>query len=104
MTSSLRHTSEQQNDSQKNIINNSKPSVYRIAVVKWGDAFIDSSDFTYEEAVDTEPVWRSTVGYLICRNRYGYVLATDIYSDPDEEIAGKLFVPHGMVLDITYLT
>jgi len=72
-------------------------------VVKWGDAFIESDDFTYEEAVATEPVWRTTVGYLICRNRYGYVLATDIYSDLDE-IAGKLFIPHGMVVDILYLT
>lgn len=72
-------------------------------MVKWGDAFIESDDFTYEDAVATEPVWRTTVGYLICRNRYGYVLATDVYNDLDE-IAGKLFVPHGMVADIRYLT
>lgn len=103
MTENLKPMLESLNDSLKNTTNSSKQSAYRIAVISWGDAFIESDDFTYEEAVSTEPVWRSTVGYLICRNRYGYILATDVYSDI-EEIAGKLFIPHGMVLDVQYLT
>jgi hypothetical protein len=103
MTANLNPTSEQSSESLTSTITSSKQSAYRIAVVTWGDAFIESDDFTYEDAVATEPVWRTTVGYLICRNRYGYVLATDVYNDLDE-IAGKLFVPHGMVTGIRYLT
>jgi hypothetical protein len=76
---------------------------HKTVIIEWGDAFIDTNDFTVEEADDTEPVWRHTIGFLIAKNQYGYVLATDVYSDPEEGVAAKMFIPHGMVLSVTYL-
>lgn len=72
----------------------------RIVVVEWGDAFIDTDDFDVEDAASTEPVYRKTVGYLVAKNQHGYVLATDLYRDPKDGVAGKLFVPHGMVMSV----
>ena len=74
---------------------------FKIVVVEWADAFIDTEDFDLEDAETTEPVYRKTVGYLVSKNQYGYVLATDVYRDPKDGVAGKLFVPHGMVLGVT---
>lgn len=69
----------------------------KVVVVEWGDAFIDSEDFNIEEAQGTEPVYRKTVGFFIAHNQYGIVLATDLYADPEDGAAGKLFIPNGMV-------
>lgn len=71
----------------------------RILIVSWGDAFIDPEDFEIEDAESTKPVYRKTVGFLIAKNQYGYVLATDTY-DEEPEVAGKLFIPHGMVTGV----
>ena len=76
----------------------------RVVVVEWGDAFIDSEDFSIEEAQKTEPVYRKTVGFFIARNKYGIVLATDLYADPEDGAAGKLFIPLGMVLRVYELS
>lgn len=73
---------------------------YSIVVVDWADAFIDTEDFDPEEAQTTEPVYRSTVGYLIAKNQHGVVLATDVYRD-EKEVAAKMFVPNGMIMKIT---
>ena len=75
--------------------------VYRIVVVEWADAFIDTEDFDPEDAAKTEPVYRKTVGFLISKNQHGYVMATDVYRDSTDGVAGKLFIPHGMVLGVT---
>ena len=72
----------------------------KILLVSWQDAFIDTEDFEIKEAVNTTPVYRHTVGFLIAKNQYGYVLATDLYEDPDEGAAGKLFIPHGTITAI----
>jgi hypothetical protein len=74
----------------------------RVVIVEWGDAFIDTDDFDPEEAQDTEPCWRKTVGFLIAKNQHGYVLATDTYND-DPEVNSKMFIPHGMVRTVTQL-
>ena len=74
---------------------------YSIVIVEWADAFIDTDDFDAEDAASTEPVYRKTVGFLIAKNQHGYVLATDVYKDAKDGVAGKLFVPHGMVLSVT---
>ena len=88
-------------------MDNSKPSArkkkYRVVIVSWGDAFIETQDFTLEDAKTTEPVYRKTVGFLITKNRHGYVLATDTY-DKEDEINAKMFIPKGMVTDVQYLT
>jgi hypothetical protein len=76
--------------------------LYKVVVVEWGDAFIDTDDFDPAEAADTKPVYRKTVGFLIAKNQHGYVLATDTYVDEDE-VAAKMFIPHGMVTRVTPL-
>jgi hypothetical protein len=76
---------------------------YKVVLIDWGDAFIETSDFTYEDALATAPIMRQTVGFLICKNQHGYVLSTDVYDDLPE-IAGKLFIPKGWVTKVTKLT
>ena len=73
---------------------------YKVIVVHWADAFIDTEDFDIEEAMETEPVYRKTVGFLIGKNQHGIVLCTDIYRDPEDGASSKMFVPNGMVLRI----
>ena len=75
-----------------------------VVLIEWGDAFIEGDDFTQEEADNTVPVNRSTVGFLVSRNQHGYVLSTDIYANDDNEFAGRMFIPHGMVLSVKKLT
>ena len=70
---------------------------HKVVAVWWGDAFIDTDDFTDEDATKTKPVGRKTVGLLIAKNQHGYVLATDEYDLKKDGVAGKLFIPHGMV-------
>jgi len=74
----------------------------KVIVVSWGDAFIETDDFCPEEAQDTKPIYRKTVGFLIAKNQHGYVLATDIY-DEETEVSAKMFIPHGMVTTVTEL-
>ena len=73
----------------------------RTVIIEWGVAFIDTDDFDVDDAADTEPVYRSTVGFLIAKNQHGYVLATDKYRDTKEGVAAKMFIPHGMVVSVT---
>lgn len=75
----------------------------KIIIVSWGDAFIDPEDFTVADGSITEPVYRKTVGYLIAKNEHGYVLSTDVYDNNEEIVAGRLFIPHGMVTGIEEL-
>ena len=75
----------------------------KVVVVEWGDAFIDTDDFDEKDAAKTKPVMRKTVGFLIAKNQYGYVLATDEYNKKSDGLAAKMFVPHGMVTDVKEL-
>jgi hypothetical protein len=85
-------------------MSSSKPRArkFKVVCIQWGDAFIDPKDFTEEEAKETEPVYRKTVGFLIAKNQHGYILSTDVY-DNDPEIAGKMFIPKGMAVKVTQL-
>lgn len=75
----------------------------KIVIVTWGDAFIDTDDFDPKDAHKTQPVYRSTVGFLIAKNQHGYVLSTDVYKKKEDGVAAKMFIPHGMVVDVTEL-
>lgn len=76
----------------------------KILLIEWGDAFIDIADFTVKEARKTKPVFRSTVGFLVVKNKYGYVLATDTFHQKGLEFHAKMFIPHGMVISVEELT
>jgi hypothetical protein len=89
-------------------MSSSKPSVSkkkspRVVVVSWGDAFIETDDFSKKNAEETEPVYRKTVGFLIAKNQHGYVLATDTYDKEQDTYNAKMFIPLGMVTKIKYL-
>lgn len=71
--------------------------VDKVVIIHWGDAFIDTDDFKIEDAKNTEPVYRRTVGFLIAKNQHGLVLCTDLYKDPKDGAAAKMFIPKGMV-------
>ena len=79
-----------------------KTKDYRVVCITWGDAFIDTEDFTLEDAIKTQPVYRKTVGFLIHKNKHGYVLATDIYPELPE-ISAKMFIPLGIVIKVKVL-
>lgn len=76
---------------------------HKQVVVWWGDAFIDTEDFDEKDADKTKPVGRKTCGFLISKNQHGYVLATDEYDKKSDGVAGKLFVPHGMIREVKEL-
>lgn len=76
---------------------------HTVYLVEWGDAFIDTDDFDVEDAKTTEPVYRTSVGFLIAKNQHGYVLATDEYREEKDGVAAKMFIPHGMVIRATKL-
>ncbi len=75
---------------------------YKTVLISWGDAFIDTEDFDPEAAKKTTPVYRKTVGFLICKNQHGYVLATDTF-DNSTDVHAKMFIPKGMVTKVTVL-
>lgn len=77
--------------------------MHRVIVIEWGDAFIETDDFTIEEAKKTEPVYRKTVGFLIAKNQHGYVLATDVYRNKEDGVAARMFIPHGMVVKVSHV-
>lgn len=72
-------------------------------IIWWGDAFIDTDDFSEKDAKKTKPVGRKTVGFLIAKNQHGYVLATDEYDKKDNGVAAKMFIPIGMVKEVKEL-
>tara|TARA_R110002020_G_scaffold198231_1_gene399458 strand:+ start:15754 stop:16017 length:264 start_codon:yes stop_codon:yes gene_type:complete len=81
-----------------------------IVEVKWGDAWIDTKDYTFEEAKKLSPVIRKTIGYLINTTEECIVLATDLYKESKSpEIEGNtintpMIIPWGMVIEWYELT
>jgi hypothetical protein len=65
---------------------------HKVVVITWGDAFIDTDDFTQEDADATAPVMRSTAGFLVAKNQHGYVLATDEYGKDEDGVAARMFI------------
>ena len=75
-----------------------------VVVIDWDDAFIETDDFSPEEAMVTEPCRRRTVGFLVAKNQHGYVLATDEYAKKADGYSARLFIPLGIVTKVTPLT
>lgn len=72
-----------------------------VVKIKWGDAFIDTDDFSTETATKTEPVVRTTVGYYVAKNQHGYVLATDEYDEKGGGYSARMMIPKGMIYTVT---
>ena len=80
-------------------------SKFPIVEVSWGDAWVDTGDYTFEEAQKLKPIVRKTVGYLINTTDECIVLATDLYNEskPENTINTPMIIPWGMVLEWTEL-
>jgi hypothetical protein len=81
-----------------------------VVEVHWGDAWIDTKDYTFEEAKKLSPVMRKTIGYLINTTDDCIILATDLYKNsktPEIEentINTPMVIPWGMVEEWYELT
>ena len=71
----------------------------KVVEVKWGDAWIDTDDFTLEDARKLKPVVRSTIGFLIKENSDAIVLCTDFYEKDKKIINTPMIIPSNMILD-----
>ena len=76
----------------------------KVVAIEWGDAFIDTDDFVEKDAKKTKPVMRTTVGFLVCKNQHGYILATDEYAKKKDGYAAKMFIPYDWAVTVQELT
>ena len=71
----------------------------RIVEIKWGDAWVDTDDFTLVDAKKLEPVIRTTIGFLIAENDKAVVLCTDVYEKDKKTINTPMIIPVDMIID-----
>ena len=75
-----------------------RTSTMKVFEVKWGDAFIDTSDMTIAKAKKLRPVVRTTIGFLVTENAECIVLATD-YFEKGKEISAPMVIPQGWIIE-----
>ena len=73
---------------------------YSIAIVTWGDAYINAVDVPLEDAMELQPLMRVTVGFLINMTEDAYILATDHYESDGQWIHAPMVIPRNMVKEI----
>jgi len=71
----------------------------KVVEIKWGDAWIDTDDFSVTEAKKLKPVVRSTIGYLVSENSKAVVLCTDIFEKDKKTINTPMIIPTEMIID-----
>ena len=71
----------------------------KVVEVKWGDAWVDTDDFSLTDAKKLKPVVRSTIGFLITENKEVVVLCTDFYEKEKKIINTPMIIPRDMILD-----
>ena len=71
----------------------------KVVEVKWGDAWVDTDDFSLTDAKKLKPVVRSTIGFLITENKEAVVLCTDFYEKEMKIINTPMIIPRDMILD-----
>ena len=71
----------------------------KIVEVKWGDAWVDTDDFSLTDAKKLMPIVRSTIGFLITENKEVVVLCTDFYEKEKKIINTPMVIPRDMILD-----
>ena len=71
----------------------------KIAEVKWGDAWIDTSDFSLADAKKLKAIVRTTAGFLIEENSEVVVLCTDFYEKDKKTINTPMVIPRDMIVD-----
>ena len=71
----------------------------KVVEIKWGDAWIDTDDFSVTEAKKLKPVVRSTIGYLVSENSKAFFLCTDIFEKDKKTINTPMIIPTEMIID-----
>ena len=71
----------------------------QVVEVRWGDAWVDTDDFTLEEAKKLKPIVRSTIGFLLIENDQAIVLCTDFYEKDKKTINTPMIIPRDMIID-----
>ena len=71
----------------------------KVVEVKWGDAWVDTDDFSLTDAKKLKPIVRSTIGFLITENKEVVVLCTDFYEKEKKIINTPMIIPRDMILD-----
>ena len=71
----------------------------KVVEVKWGDAWVDTDDFSLTDAKKLKPIVRSTIGFLITENKEVVVLCTDFYEKEKKIINTPMVIPRYMILD-----
>jgi hypothetical protein len=76
-----------------------------VVEVRWGDAWVDTSDYSLEEAKKFSPIIRKTIGYLVHVTDEHLILATDLYEESKTPEISKntintpMVIPLGMVIE-----
>ena len=79
------------------VVDESRPA---IAEVIWEDAWVGATDVSMKDATELVPVIRSTVGYVISKNKDNcLVLATDLYQKDKSMINTPMVIPWGVIID-----
>ena len=76
-----------------------KDDIMKIVEIKWGDAWVDTDDFTLVDAKKLEPIIRTTVGFLIAETDKAVVLCTDTYEKDKKTINTPMVIPIDMIED-----
>ena len=71
----------------------------KIVEIKWGDAWIDTSDFSLADAKKLKAIVRTTAGFLIEENSEVVVLCTDVYEKDKKTINTPMVIPRDMIID-----
>lgn len=71
----------------------------KVVEVKWGDAWVDTDDFSLTDAKKLKPIVRSTIGFLITENKEVVVLCTDFYEKEKKIINTPMIIPRDMIID-----
>ena len=71
----------------------------KIVEIKWGDAWVDTDDFTLVDARKLEPVIRTTIGFLVAETDKAVVLCTDTYEKDKKTINTPMVIPIDMIED-----
>ena len=70
---------------------------FPIVEVHWGDAWIETKDYSLEDAKKLSPGRRKTIGYLVCTTAECIILATDLYDIGKDIINTPMIIPWGIV-------
>tara|TARA_R100000501_G_C2571215_1_gene78016 strand:- start:118 stop:378 length:261 start_codon:yes stop_codon:yes gene_type:complete len=76
-----------------------KDDPMKIVEIKWGDAWVDTDDFTLVDARKLEPVIRTTIGFLVAETDKAVVLCTDTYEKDKKTINTPMVIPIDMIVD-----